>query len=104
MGYTALFAPVVLLVLALALGRLERWLDESVPVPPPPRPHRHGWRRAPRPIRFAAPVAPGAGRRVLLRPTRGARRRRAAVVTPTAPVVPRAGRRQRLGARLRSDR
>ena len=106
MAYTALLAPVVLLGLALALGRLERRLDESVPPPSssPPRPHRHGWRSAPRPFRTPDSVAPRAGRRLLARRTRTALRRRAAVVAPVAPVVPTAGRRQRLRARLRSGR
>jgi hypothetical protein len=104
MGYPALLSPLVLLLLALALGRLERWLDESTPPPPPPRPHRHGWRRAPRPVGTTAPPAPRAGRRLLTRPTRTALRRRATVVAPAAPVVPAAGRPQRQGTRLRRRR
>jgi hypothetical protein len=102
MSYLAVVTPIALMLLALLLGRLERWLDRSTPPPPPPA-ERHRWRAALHRGR-RAPAVQG-------RPVRGLRGRRTravgrqAALPPTAvAVVPRSDRRQRLRARLRPGR
>jgi hypothetical protein len=95
--------PFVLLLLALLLGRLERWLEQDAPAPLPPRPERGRWRRPSRAGRNAAAVEVGAGRRLLAHRARAAARRRPAVTVPTASVL-RSERRHVLRGRLRSGR
>lgn len=109
MAHLTVLTPVVLLLLMLALGRLEHWLDASTP-PPPERAQGHRWRR--RPLRLRTGTTPESGGGGLLaRRTRAASRRRAAT-PPTRAATPlrasvtavRSGRRSRLGARLRPGR
>ena len=103
MSYLAVVTPIALLLLALLLGRLERWLDRSTPPTPPPA-ERHRW-RGPLHRGRRTPAVQG-------RPVRGLRGRRtravgrqAALPPPTAvAVVPQSDRRGRLRARLRPGR
>jgi hypothetical protein len=101
MTHLSVLTPVVLLLLMVALGRLERWLDAST-LPPPARAEGHRWRRHPRrPRPVTTPDAAG-GR--LAHGARAASRRRVTTPLRTSVTALRSGRRQRLGARLRPGR
>lgn len=97
----AVLTPVVLLLLMLLLGRLERWVNASTPPTPPARSERRRWRPAPRPGRIRGSPQEGAGRRLTHR-ARSAARRRPAAAAPRASVPLPGTRRTLLRGRLRS--